>query len=222
MRDLWDADAMQVELYERAGLDPNEPAQMLALARGLGLGVLMMMHPPFVGDGMLQERDGRYTVLLRSKVSRERKRFALAHEIAEWALRGVVDEQIEDACNAVAAALLAPRRAFLAQANDVGETNWEQLALPFGMTQTAAALRAGEVLGMTLAVVRPGLVRVRGSESWVWPEEGRIRAWATGDAGPGLRKAPITDSPRRMALVADEDEALDDHGPSSAQLALGW
>lgn len=197
---IWDADGVQRDLYQRARIDPDEPANMLTLAKGLGLEVHVLRPAPFPGDGALVRVYEQWKVFIRGGIERERKRFALAHEIAEWALRGQVDEQIEEACNAVAAALIAPARAFRARRNEVGR-NWEQLALPFGMTQTGAALRDGEVIGEPLAVVAK-LVRVRGPDSWVWPDELTLRRWAS-KPPPGLAKARLTDDPKRIVLLPE-------------------
>lgn len=212
MGDLWDIDAHQRELYERAGFDPDEPVLMQRLAAALGIRVTIVRAPAFPGDGALVTLGNEVTIQIRGKVSLERKRFALAHEIAEWALRDIVDEQIETACDALAAALLAPRRAFLRAAYAVGETNFEQLAFSFGLTQTAAALRSAETGGFALALLRPGLLRVRGPDNFVWGSEAEMKRWAAGTPRPGLRKVPITDDDRRTALVVDDEQ----------QLAMAW
>jgi hypothetical protein len=62
----------------------------------------------------------------------------------------------------------------------------------------------GEVLSMPLAAVSPALVRVRGPDAFVWPDESTIRRWGR-SPGPGLRKVVITDGRGRTALVAEED-----------------
>lgn len=203
--DLWSVDAVQREIYQRAALDPDEPANMIALAMGLGLTVEVLRPAPFAGDGALARVYEQWRIYIRGGISRQRKRFACAHEIAEWALREVIDEQIEDACNAVAAALIAPRRAFTRTANDVGATCFEQLALPFDLSQTAAALRAGEVLGVELALTRPGLVRTRG-ERVQWPAAEIIARWARGTPPAGIRKVLLTDDARRTVLLVEDLE----------------
>lgn len=197
--DVWEVDALQRELYQRARLDPDVPANMLDLACGLGLRVRMIHPATFPGDGMLVGDE----VLLRTKISRVRKRFALAHEIAEWRLAGVAHEYIEQLCDALAAALIAPRRPFIRAANELGAEAFGQLAFAFGMTQTGAALRSAETLLFPLALVRPGLVRVRGPLEFEWGTEAQVRRWAEAPR-PGLKKVEITDEPRRAALVADE------------------
>lgn len=203
--DLWDVDAVQQELFARAGLDPDEGVSPVAIARGLGIEVRVVSHPKFPGDGALVRLHDQWIAFVRGGISRERKRFALAHEIAEWALRGVVDERIEDACNAIAAALLAPRRAFVRRAREVGDVAFEQLALPFEISQTAAALRTGELQRVDLAVIRPGLVRTRGERLREVPQADLIR-WSRGNVPNGVAKVKLTDDPRRTVLLVEDLE----------------
>lgn len=205
--DVWALDWWQRDIFERAGCDPDEAVSPLRLARALlgEDGVRVVPHVALPADGQLVKLNGRDMIFLRKGLSRERARFLIAHELAELALRGIVDEQIENACNAIAAAVLAPRRAFSARMRAVGR-NWEQLALPFGMTQTAAALRAGEADRMPLAVVAK-IVRTRGPDEFQWPEERVLRRWATSPPA-GLAKTRLTDDPKRVVLVADEAEAV--------------
>ena len=103
---------------------------------------------------------------------------------------------------ALAAALLAPRPAFLRARRDLGE-DLRAVAERFTMTQTGVALRRGEVLGTPLAVIAPARVRVRGPEAWVWPPESTLRAWARRPLA-GLKKTRLTDDPRRVVLEADD------------------
>lgn len=203
---IWDADAVQRELYQRAGLDPDEPANMLALAKGLGLEVAIMHPARFPGDGALVRTYDRWRIFIRGRIDRERKRFALAHEIAEWALRSELDECIEDACDVIAGALIAPGRPFAARRREVGH-DWEQLALPFGMTQSSAVLRVGETGGPPLALVAK-IVRVRGPESFMWPDVATLRRWAI-KPPPGLAKTRLTDDRTRTALLAEQLEFLE-------------
>ncbi len=186
---LWDVDVWQTEIYRRAGADPDEPLAPTALARALlgRDGVRVVPNGQIPRDAYLARVYDRWFICVRKGLSRERIRFAVAHELAEHALRGQVAEDIEQACNAIAAAVLAPRRAFTRRMNEVGQ-DWEQLALPFGMTQTAAALRAGEAHDMPLAVVSK-IVRVRGPEAFVWPAEETVRRWARmPPPGPNRRR----------------------------------
>lgn len=204
--ELWDADGWASSIYERAGLDPDEPVAPSRLARAI-LGadaVRIVPHGSFAQDGYLARVHERWIICVRKGLSRERLRFVIAHELAEYTLRDVIDERVEDACNAVAAALLAPRRPFLSRVRAVGH-DWAQLALPFGMTETSAALRAGEAEGLPLAVVAK-IVRTRGPDEFVWPAESTLRAWARRPP-PGLAKATLRDDPKRVVLLAEQLDA---------------
>jgi hypothetical protein len=129
--------------------------------------------------------------------------FAIAHELGHWLLarHGFVGDDEERAADHLGAALVAPRRAFLSARRAVGES-LPELADAFGITETGAALRLGEVLGVPLAVVVPATVRVRGPEDWGWPDEWTLRRWARGRT-PGIRKVRLTDDPRRVVPDAD-------------------
>jgi hypothetical protein len=135
--------------------------------------------------------------------------FAIAHEIGHYLLRRArfVGDDEERAADYLGAALIAPRRAFLAARRAMGD-DLPNLARTFGMTETAAALRLGEVCHVPLAVVAPQTVRVRGPEEWVWPDESTLRRWARGLAQPGIRKVRLTDDPRRVVLDAEDPRAV--------------
>jgi hypothetical protein len=149
-------DTEQRDLFELAGLNASEPAPMLHLAAGLGLTVEPARH---IGvDGVRVDDHIR----VRYGISRERQRFALAHEIAEWHMRHVVDPRIEEQVNQLAAALIAPRMAFQRMVNALGVTAWRELGEAFGTTSTCMALRAGEAMGISLVVVSPAAIRARG------------------------------------------------------------
>lgn len=90
----------------------------------------------------------------------------------------------EEAADYIGAAIQAPRQAFRARLRAVGQ-DMTQLALPFAITETSAALRLGEVEGLPLAVVAPKSVRVRGPAEWVWPDAETLRTW-TRKPVPGL------------------------------------
>ena len=107
----------------------------------------------------------------------------------------------EAAADYLGAALVAPRRAFASALRALGD-DLAELAAVFRSTETAAALRVGEVTGRPLAVVAPHRVRVRGPESWAWPDESTLRAWAR-RGRVGVRRCRLRDDDRRMMLIAD-------------------
>lgn len=198
---LWSPDATQRWIFERAELDPDEPALMTELAARLGFAVTFKRNAGLIGDAECRyhaESCG-WLITVRSGISIARKRFAVAHEIAEALLSDEIDEGLEDYANAVAACMLAPRRAYQLRLRETGEDDFGQMALPFGLTETGAALRAAEVQGRRLCVVTPHRIYARGDE---WPEERTIRSWAQ-QALPGLRKTRLSDDERRVVLEDD-------------------
>jgi len=147
---------------------------------------------------------GAPRIYYRSSLAPQRADFVVAHELAHWALgtRLTEDENdIESACDALAAALIAPRRAFLDAVRAYG-TRLPRLARAFQTTESLTALRLGETTGEPLALVAPRSVRVRGA-MYSWPGESQLRALAAARrSGPGLRNTRLRDDPRRTVLRA--------------------
>jgi hypothetical protein len=120
-----------------------------------------------------------YRIFISVHLSASRSAFAVAHELAHWHL-GILDHdpEVEEACNAIAAAVLCPRTAFANAVARHGEA-WGELANDFGVDASCAALRYGEITRRTLVLLTPERVRVRGEQD----------AALDGLDGPALRKA---------------------------------
>lgn len=147
---------------------------------------------------------GRQRIAVRGRLGPVALRWALLHELAEWHLGaiGYREPDAEDAAEALAAALAAPRRAFLRAARHAPETRLPELAAAFAVTETCAALRVGEVLDVPLVVVAPHRCRVRGAP-WGWPEtEEQLRRLVKLPPWPGTRRVELTDARRRVVLLA--------------------
>lgn len=203
--DAWDAEGNALDIYRRAGLDPADPPKIEHLARRLfGVDCITTGSKPFrVKDASVRiTADGRVTIYVSRGLSRPRRTFAIAHEIAEWYLRAVVCEWIEHACDQLGAALLAPRQAFLPLYREVG-LDLRELAETFETTETCVGLRIGETTGTPIALLSPAQHRLRGEE-WGWPAEIDLRRLAR-SFGPvrGLRRVQLADDPRRVMLVAE-------------------
>lgn len=188
-------------LYREAGYDDGAPAPILGLAkRLLGPGALHRVHAGALrADAALVTVQGERRIYVRRGLSQPRLRFAVAHELAHWAL-GLDSScrENEEQCNALAACLVAPRRAFL---RALRETElYKDLAERFVTTESCAALRQAEVTGEPTALVCPHTIYVRGDE-WIWPAERELRALAA-RGGPGIRKARLKDDRRRVAVRA--------------------
>lgn len=191
--------------YTEAGLDPERPC-VPRLARGLlGADAIQRGPRPLHAPAALVRVGGAWRIILARSLPRLCAMFAVGHELGHWLLarHGYDSADEERAADYLGAALIAPRRAFLAARRALGE-DLPALAEAFSMTETGVALRLGEVTGAPLAVIAPARVRVRGPEEWVWPDELTLRRWARRPV-PGIRKTTLTDDPRRVMLgVADD------------------
>jgi hypothetical protein len=202
-----DLEALGVEAYERHRLDPSTPISPAKLAR-LELGADSIVRAPLTtsGPARLFWHNGRRRIAVKSRLPAVYARFYVGHELAHHALEraGYVGEDLEQACDYLGAVFMAPRPAALRLHRAFG-FDLGAIAKAVGSTQTWAALRLGEALVVPLVAVSPALVRVRGPEDWVWPDERTIRRAARAPT-PGLRKVEITDGRGRVALVAGDDD----------------
>lgn len=181
-------------MLRRYGEGDGEPPRVVDLAkRVLGVGVQVVHARALPGDGALVNLLGERRIYVRRGLSPERLRWAVAHELGHHALG--IDSSTsdnEDACNAFAAALLAPSRAFRAALAETGPS-YTRLARWFLTSESCAALRLGEVTGCPLALLAPARVRVRGAE-FSWPEDLR------GSRPAKVRRATLRDDQRRVVL----------------------
>lgn len=194
-------------IVTHGGQDIDEPPRLgqLVVAH-LGPGSVEYSNA-MPGDGALVRIYDDWRIYVRRGLPLERRAFAIAHELAEWWLRvreRYQGEDVEHAANYIAAAILSPRRAFRLAVEEHG-SDFAALARAFRVTETHAALREAELATIPRAVVSPALVRVRGPETWEWPEESTLRRWARVPA-PGVRKVRLTDDPRRVVLDAEDVE----------------
>lgn len=204
MEQFADLEGTAAALYRAAGYDDGEPAPVVALAtRLLGPGCVQRVHAGALpGDAALVTVHGERRIYVRRGLPPVRLRFAVAHELAHWALGECAPgAELEARCDALAACLVAPRRAFLRALRETDR--YHELAGRFATTESCVALRLGEVSGAPTALVAPSCVRVRG-EAYGWPGETELRALASKPRVPGLRKARLRDDRRRVAMRVAE------------------
>ena len=177
------------ELRAAAGYGPHEVTGALRFATGyLGVGSVFIVPAEEVcGDG---EATAAGEILIRRGLEPSYEEFRIYRACAEHWLttRGHKFDSLarqDAAYDAVGAALQAPADAFVEAVLEHGE-DFAELAEDFDASQTAMALRLGEVTGRAVRVERPGLTRVRGT-------------WKRG--GP-VRRVQLTDAPDRFAFVA--------------------
>lgn len=208
--DAGDLEGLAEAAYREAGAAPDEAESPATIARALlGRDAVEVVPAGALrrsAASLVRVADQWRIYLRRGEPSV--MRFAVAHELAHWLLRraglaGTEDE--ETAADYLGAALVAPRRAFLAALRALGR-DLPELADAFVTTESLAALRFGETTLTPMALVRPGLVRVRSQLEFVWPEEETIRRWASGKPPTGLAKTRLTDDPRRVVLTGEELE----------------
>lgn len=137
---------------------------------------------------------GHQQVVVRRGTPAARARWLVGHELAHWYYQrlGYTGCDLEARCDAVGAALVAPRMCVLAARRAVGDRPRE-LAAKLRTTQSLALLRVGEVTGEPVAVVRPAGALVRGDD-WGWPELSYARAKRS--RWPGVRKVRLDELPR--------------------------
>lgn len=173
----------------RGGL--SGPPSAIARARGVSVSFVTGI----VNRGGLARTAAGWFIGVRRSLPDTYREHTIGHELAHWwaQTNGVIDS--EEQADYVGAALQMPRGLFLG--TDKGELSG--LARKFGATETAVALRIGEVEREPLAVVAPHCVRVRGPDEWEWPAEQTVRQWAS-SGRPGLIKTRLRDDRRRVVI----------------------
>lgn len=198
--DLADLEGEAEWIYRRGGFEPDEPARAIELATAvLGPGSVVSVHARSLpGDACLATVYGQRRIYLRRGLSPKRARWAIAHELGHHILGlDSSSRENEDACDALAACLLAPRRAFQSALRET--TLFAELAEWFLVSESCAALRLGEVTGVPLALLTPKRVRVRGAE-FAWPVEPELRGLVRKSRTPEVRVMRLGDAVGRVAV----------------------
>lgn len=196
-------------IYARAGKSPARPPKQGAftlLTRLHGHGVVWNVANA-MSEGELALLRGRRHFMVRDGMSDERRNFVLARLLVRDELltdsgyqsMSVVDrERLE---NEAAGWICAPPAAFVA-AMKATSKNLRQLSFAFMMTETACALRIGEVEPEAgVAVTTPVLVHRKGRR-FSWESDEVLRELAAKSTPKSVRKVKILDEPGRVALLA--------------------
>lgn len=196
--DVWDIEGNAAYLYELAGADPDDPPGTPAIARAiLGPGCIRRVRPSDLKSfAALARVQGRWLIYVRRNLRPSGINFLVGHELAEWLYRETDDPDVERACDALAAALVAPRRALLKIYRRPDDLH--DVADALVCSETCAALRIGEALDEPIAVVAPTHIHTRPPD-WRWPPESELRK---ASSLPGVARVPFTGDRRRFALMA--------------------
>lgn len=194
-----DIEGIGEDLYRTAGLSSDEPATPLDLVAHV-LGPDAVRYVPrhaLPGNGAVARVGTAWRIYLVRQAPQEVQRFIMLHELSHVVLGKAATEQ---QCDSLAAALLAPRPAFLRALQRRG-ARLPALARLFGATESCVGLRLGEVTKQPTALVAPESVRFRGS-AYSWPSEPKLRELLALPRIPGLRKALLSDERERAVLRA--------------------
>lgn len=195
MPDLVEKLARQV--YRLAGVDEGRAAPPVDLARRILGEDAVIVARQLSSEGYLVPIAGRWRIVVRRGLTRRRLAHVVGHELGHWVCQqaGVVDD--EDLCDAIGAAIVAPRPAFASGL--ARRLTLRELAWLFATSESLVALRYAEVTGEPLALVTPERVRLRGHHDW--PPENELRKLAQSGGGRGLRAVRLRDDPRRVVLA---------------------
>ena len=210
-------ESLSLALYQEAREDPDEPVSPVRLARRLlgADGVRLVPRLALQTDwAALIQINGHPCIAVRRDVPDAELGHTIARALAKWALRRAQLLDANDICDYVAAALVAPAPAFRRALSSIGP-NLPELADVFRTTQSLVALRWGESTARPLALVRPGLVRVRNVREFAWPPDPVVWKWARVRPPVSLERTTLTDDRRRVLLVAKSD------APRTYQKRLG-
>lgn len=200
-------EGLAVAFYERLGFDPGVPVDTFRLARTL-LGpdaVERRVHLAGV-PGRLFYVHGERRIAVSGRLPLGYQRHVAGHELGHIVLEeiGYVGGDLEQACDLFGAAVMAPMPAVRAMVRAFGPDH-EAIADEVVSTQTWAALRVAECLGIPRAVVTPSRTYVRGPDHFEWGSDRELRQLArTRITRPGIRKTALIDDPKRVIIDVED------------------
>lgn len=205
--DLASLEALATAFYEQLGFDPTYPVDTFRLARRLlGPDGIERRVRLAGASGHVFYVHGERRIAVNGRLPLGYQRHAAGHELGHIVLEenGYTGDDIEQACDLFGAAIMAPMSAVRAMVRAFGPDH-EAIADEVVATQTWAALRVAECLGIPRAIVTPVKTYVRGPDSFEWGTEDSLRQLArTRIPRPGTRKTRLSDDPRRVVLDVDE------------------
>jgi hypothetical protein len=181
------------EIYRRARLPLTEPVHggAVGLAVGLYGGDVIVESNRAQVEAVPARVNGEQKIVIHPRLSPRRLNFAVARAIAR------IETGREDA--SLAGYLVAPTEAFGRRLAHVG-VELPELAQPFAITETCAALRVVEVGARDGVVVTPERV-YRPGRLLSWADDATVRSIARGTPR-SVRKVRASDEPGRVALFS--------------------
>jgi len=158
-------------LLRLANVDDDQPPSVVTLCRRL------TGHAPFLSrlgpEAQLARVGDDFRVCVRAGLLPTRSRWLVGHELAEFHYRrtGYRGEDIEARCDALGAALVAPRRLVRCAIREHAH-RVHDLAEALEITQSCALLRVGEVDRRPVLLLRPPTPIARGA-AFPWPAAGQ-------------------------------------------------
>ena len=158
-------------IYGAAKADPDAPPAIASLCRALIGSAPQRVR--MVGEADIVPFRGAWVLRVHRMILPARAAWLVGHELAEWwyhARRHTFSQvELEARCDALGAALVAPRPAFLRALKRVGH-RVHVLAARFQTTQALALLRVGEVTGRPVFYDGRAARLARGQE-FTWPAD---------------------------------------------------
>jgi hypothetical protein len=193
------------ELYARARMPTNEPCGALKLATTLfGVDcVRYVAQRALPGRAAVTCARTAIVIHLREGQSLRELNHSAAHELGEYHLHAIdyTGADPDELVGRIAAAVCVPRRAFHAARRALGE-DIPALSRAFGVSESLMALRVGECLGRSTALITRNRIRTRG-EHREWPgTRAEWRELVRQSRGDGLVLHRIGDARGRVALIA--------------------
>lgn len=167
-----------VALHTVAGLDPTKVNCPVRLAQRMNIAVLPTLGVELPGGGYSTPDDPMGpAIFVDTRLSQKRRRFVVAHEIAEILISraGYEGPHREWYANRFGAAILLPRPAVI-EALRLPWRGLRDFASRLRVSETCAGLRLGETTGDAVAVVCGRNVEVRGG-AWPFEEPPERLAW---------------------------------------------
>lgn len=166
--DLAEAEGVATWILRRAGVDPDDAVSTRAVARGLGISVRRERQ---LARGSIVYLRGEARIYVHPRLTPQREEWVIGHELGHWARPEVErSEHEERMCDAIGAALVAPRAAVARIARQIGH-RVHAVAELLHVEQSLALLRIGEVTGRSVILLRsPAIAR---GDAFEWGETPR-------------------------------------------------